>query len=148
MNFAADMAEYEDEWAASPQEGLPDGYYQARLAWSGIERRDWGWQWSLRWDDLNGAGFVWQRIGLSSQGGRNAAAQTARALGYQGTLGGLYEAAPLFAGAACEIRVRRKQGREREFVQVYVQRLLEPPPMEPPPSEPEGGGTSDADIPF
>lgn len=157
MSFQEDMAQYEEEWSGdmekeSAAKVLDAGTYQAKVAESRIGQTGWddGWEFVLRFQDLAGAGQVTCWDSLETEIGRTIAASHAKALGYDGNLGGLKQhcESGSFDDLVCEIRVKDnikgEPGAEKTYKAVYVNRLFGKLDETATPA----ADTPDDDIPF
>ena len=159
-SFQEDMAQYEDEWAGDMQKEsqaqvLREGTYQAKVAESRVGQTGWddGWEFILRFEDLNGAGQVTCWDSLETEIGRSIAASHSKALGYDGPLGGLQAhcEAGEFDDLVCEIRVKDRVVEEKTYKSVYVNRLFGKLDDESTPVTVGAGNKNvvdDSDIPF
>lgn len=144
--FEAEMAQYEDEWAAANKDDvLADGTYQATLEICRVEHKDWGWIWAMLWRDVDSGVSVWSNLNLDNEVGREIAAKTAFRLGYEGPLGGLESACVdgKFESVTAEIYVKTKAGDTRDFTSVYVNKRLDSEPIAS-----RAAGNDTDDIPF
>lgn len=154
-SFESDMEQYESDWAGdmdkeSAAQVLAQGTYQAKVAESRVGQTGWddGWEFILRFEDLNGAGQVTCWDSLETEIGRSIAASHSKALGYEGTLSGLKKHCESgeFDDLVCEIRVKDNVKEEKTYKSVYVNRLFgkldEAAPVT------TGAPSQDADIPF
>ena len=160
MSFEKDMEQYEDEWAGdmekeSAAKVLDEGTYQARIAESRVGQTGWddGWEFVLRFEDLNGKGTVTAWDNLETDIGRSIAASHSKALGYDGKLAGLKDHCESgeFDDLVCEIRVKDRHVDEKTYKSVYINRLFGKldPGEEHAMAAPGGGsGSTDDDIPF
>ena len=157
MSFEDDMAIHEDEWSGdmekeSSSQVLAQGTYQAKVVESRIEQTGWddGWEFVVRFEDLNGAGQVTCWDSLETEIGRSIAASHAKALGYDGKLGGLkaHCEAGEFDDLVCEIRVKDNVKEEKTYKSVYVNRLFGKLDSEAAASVVAGGSSDDDSIPF
>lgn len=157
MSFEKDMEQYEDDWAGdmekeSSAQVLPEGTYQAKVAESRVGQTGWddAWEFVLRFEDLNGKGTVTAWDSLETEIGRSIAASHAKALGYDGKLGGLQEhcESGAFDDLVCEIRVKDRNVEEKTYKSVYINRLFGKLDTQEAVGVASGGGTSDDDIPF
>jgi hypothetical protein len=131
MSFTDDMKEHDQHWTETQEQAqeyavLPDGDYQALIKIARVEKKDWGWEWALMFNDTGGKGSVWSNMNLDDEMGREIAAKNAKRLGYEGSLSGLEEAcgSGLFDDLLVEITVRTKAGEKRDFTNTYIQRNL------------------------
>jgi hypothetical protein len=160
MSFEKDMEQYEDDWAGdmekqSQAQVLGEGTYQAKVAESRVSQTggDDGWEFILRFEDLNGKGAVTCWDSLETEVGRSIAASHAKALGYDGKLGGLKEYCEggNFDDLVAEIRVKDRHVEEKTYKSVYINRLfgkLDPGEEHAMSAAGGGSGMSDDDIPF
>lgn len=130
-SFADEMRQYDEEWAtaaATPRtqgQMLPDGPHQAIIDEARIEQqRDGRWTWNIKFQ--NKLGSIRKFQNLDHEVGRDIAAKDAVLLGYDGPLSELQTACEsgMFLDLLCDIKVKRKPGAEREFVDIYVNRCL------------------------
>lgn len=154
-SFEEDMAQYEDDWTGdmgkeSAAQVLAQGTYQAKVAESRVGQTGWddGWEFVLRFEDLNGAGQVTCWDSLETEIGRSIAASHAKALGYEGPLGGLKDHCESgeFDDLVCEIRVKDNVKEEKTYKSVYVNRLFGK--LDEAATVGAGATTDDSDIPF
>jgi len=157
VSFEDEMAQYDEQWEEDkerPTPGqLPDGKYQAAVNECRIEKDDDGtYTWYIKFQNQEGAVRKWTN--LDHEVGRSVAAKDAKIMGFEGKLSGLNAACEegLFNDLICEIVVKTKPGNERDFTNVYINRVLgkgDPNDFEPAAVE-AGAGTSatDDDIPF
>lgn len=137
MSFQEDMAQFEDDWAGdmekeSAAKVLDAGTYQAKVAESRVGQTGWddGWEFVLRFEDVNGAGQVTCWDSLETEIGRSIGASHAKSLGYEGPLGGLQKHCESgeFDDLVCEIRVKDnvkgEPGAEKTYKSVYINRLF------------------------
>lgn len=153
-SYEEDMEQYETEWTGdmekeSAAKVLEQGTYQAKVAESRVGQTGWddGWEFILRFEDLNGAGQVTCWDSLETEIGRSIAASHSKALGYEGTLAGLktHCESGEFDDLVCEIRVKDNVKEEKTYKAVYVNRLYGKLEDQPPVAV---GATDDTDIPF
>jgi hypothetical protein len=158
-DFEQDMAQYESDWAGdmekeSAAQVLAQGTYQAKVAESRVEQTGWddGWEFVLRFEDLNGAGQVTCWDSLETEIGRSIAASHSKALGYDGNLAGLkaFCEGGNFDDLVCEIRVKDNVKEEKTYKSVYVNRLFGKLDEEATVAAgaSKGATDSDSDIPF
>lgn len=135
--FESDMEQYESDWSGdmekeSAAQVLAQGTYQAKVAESRVGQTGWddGWEFILRFEDLNGAGQVTCWDSLETEIGRSIAASHSKALGYEGALAGLkaHCEAGEFDDLVCEIRVKDNvkddgSGGTKTYKACYVNRL-------------------------
>lgn len=151
--FEAEMAQHDEEWREARERGysgadMPDGVRQARVTVSRVQRTDWGWQWSLRFEALDGSGSVWANRNLEHEVGRSIAAQESAAMGYDGPLSGLEQACAegTFDDLVCTVKVESVEGEKKTFRNVYVRQVVGR--REAPPPEAGAPARTDDDIPF
>lgn len=142
--------------------GLPDGAYEAVITEAAVEETSWGatqltlvFQADYPYGNETRTGKVTKWLTIDSEqmadeerrkmlvGMLKRDLQT---LGYDGKPSGLENRAGEFVGAKVEITVKTKQGQERTFKNVYVNRLVE----KAPPRDPAAVAATqdDDDIPF
>lgn len=133
MSFEKDMEQYEEDWAGdmsqeSSARVLDEGTYQARVVESRVGQTGWddGWEFVLRFEDLQGKGAVTCWDSLETDIGRKIAASHAKALGYDGKLAGLKDHCESgeFDDLVCEIRVKDNVKEEKTYKSVYINRLF------------------------
>lgn len=147
-DYRADVSGLEDAWEEGLEQApggvLSDGDYQAKITISRVELAPWNeWQWSLRFEDVNGGGGVWLNCGLSGDERVKFTASVAKRLGYGGSLADLKDACEMgtFDDLICGITVKTKPGETRDFTNVYINSVLGKS------SEAEAAA-KDEDIPF
>lgn len=161
-SFAEEMAEFDEEWetnAAEPRRQvgmLKDGRHQVIIDEARVEKVNDRWVWNVKFQ--NKEGTIRKFGNLDHEVGRDIAAKDAKILGYTGKMSALEEACQsgFFIDLVVEIGVRRKQGTEREFIDIFVNRCLGKgnPEEYKPTSDAESGATAgvgegvDDDIPF
>lgn len=146
--FGEDVAQYQDNWQEGQEQApggtLPDGDYQAKITISRVELAPWDeWQFSLRFEDVNGAGGVWLNCGLGDAERVKFTAGVAKRLGYDGPVTELKAACEngQFDDLVCAIRIKTKPGEKRDFTNVYINDVLGK-------SAAAVAASSDDDIPF
>lgn len=153
-SFESDMEQYESDWTGdmekeSTAQVLNAGTYQAKVAESRVGQTGWddGWEFILRFEDLQGAGQVTCWDSLETEIGRSIAASHAKALGYSGPLGGLKKHCESgeFDDLVCEIRVKERVKDDKTYLSVYVNRLFGKLDEAAVGSQPS---SDDTDIPF
>ena len=158
-SFEDAMSTYEKEWSGdmekeSASQVLDAGVYQAKVAESRVEQTGWddGWEFVLRFVDLNSGRGVTCWDSLETEIGRSIAASHAKALGYDGKLGGLKAHCESggFDDLVCEIRVKdnvkeSSDGGTKVYKSCYINRMFGK-------LDPEAVAASstpdDSDIPF
>lgn len=132
-SFEEVMEQYEEDWAGdmekeSSAQVLSEGTYQAKVAESRVGQTGWddGWEFTVRFEDLQGKGQVTCWDSLETEIGRSIAASHSKALGYDGKLGGLKAHCEEgnFDDLVCEIRVKDRVVEEKTYKSVYVNRLF------------------------
>lgn len=132
-SFESDMEQYESNWAGdmekeSAAQVLNAGTYQAKVAESRVGQTGWddGWEFILRFEDLQGAGQVTCWDSLETEIGRSIAASHAKALGYSGPLGGLKKHCESgeFDDLVCEIRVKDNVKEDKTYKACYINRMF------------------------
>lgn len=143
MSFEKEMKQYDEQWEtdqATTPGMLPDGEYKgnnaAQITESVISERDGAYSWSLKFTaeyDVqtdSGAsrarGSVRKWYNFDHEVSRSIAAQDAKRLGYFGPLSGLEKACMdgQFDDLVCEIKVETKPGTDRDFTNVYINKVL------------------------
>lgn len=156
MGFEDDFKELDEEWTeaqANPSrpQMMPDGKHQAQVVESRVEQQDDGrWTWVVKFK--NEEGSIRKFHNLDHEVGRRIAAEDAALMGYTGPLSGLEKAcmAGEFDDLICEINIKpsKKQGADRDFKDIYVNRILgKGEPLAADEAAPTGVGLDD-DIPF
>jgi hypothetical protein len=147
--FATEMAQFDEEFAIDQQTArrgtnVKDGAYQAQVTESRIEENNGLYAWVVVFS-VPGEGTVTKWNNLDHEVGRRVAAQDSKRFGYEGKLSELDQACERedFIGLICEIKVQTKPGDERDFVNVYINRVLGKGEMPEP-----GAASTDDDIPF
>jgi hypothetical protein len=168
VGFADEFEEFDDQFESDKEAGtLPDGTYgMARVTEARMEHDEETDQWTMVWKfeseyaDANNnlvQGSIrkwWNDIGNPDNAqGRQFLAKDMKRVGYEGKLSGLQDAceSEQFIGLEVEIAVKTKPGRERDYTNVYINRLS-PGAVSAggPEFVPTGAGSSaaDDDIPF
>ncbi len=152
MGFADEMGQFDDEAEAARQEPrrgiLPDGTHQAQIVESRVEERDGRFAWVIKFSNDKGSINKWNN--LDNEIGRKIAIQDADDLGYTGPLSGLQKAceSEIFLGIVCEINVKTKAGKDRDYTNVYLNKVLGKRALPEPGSVPASTAGTDDDIPF
>jgi hypothetical protein len=160
--FASAMAEFDEEFEQAQEQAtdyneLADGPHQAIITLCKVEQYEDRWVFRIKFENPNGQVSKWN--GLDNEIGRDIAAKDAKRLGYTGKLSGLEEWCESEAAInlVCDIKVVTNPGNERDFKNVYINRVLGPGNPEDfkrhaGPGEPGeggfGGAAADDDIPF
>lgn len=130
-SFADEMRQYDSEWAEAAAEPrrqgqmLPDGPHQAIIDEARVEQqKDGRWTWNIKFQNQKGSIRKFQN--LDHEVGRDIAAKDAVILGYDGPLSELEKVCQtgFFLDLLCDIKVVRKPGDTRDFVDIYVNRCL------------------------
>jgi hypothetical protein len=153
------MQEHDQQWDTDQKRGgqLEDGDYdQARLVECRVEQSEktGGYQWYMKFEATVGTGdeawtgAIRKWTGLDNEMGRQIAAQDAKRLGYTGKLSGLETAceAGEFDDLVCAIRVKTKAGEDRDYTNVYINKVHGRGAGTTAASN--GAATMDDDIPF
>ena len=145
MGFEEEMAELDEEWsesASKPRTGgnmLPIGKHQVGVAESRVEQQEDGrWTWVIKMKNEDGSIRKFQN--LDHEVGRDIAAGDAAIMGYSegseaavahglnGKLSHLQKAceAGIFDDLVLDINIQpsKKQGNDRDFVNIYINRCL------------------------
>lgn len=135
-SFEEEMAEFASQWDdAETQTGagsLPEGVYQAKIKVARVEKSDWDtWQLFLVFEDLNGAGEQRMWYNLEHKVGAALAKGICLSLGWEDAAKprALLQlekvcASGFFLDKVVEIRVKDKQGEDKVFKQVFINKLL------------------------
>lgn len=142
------MAEHDEKFQSDQQKSgdLPDGKYQAQIVQNLIQESDGEYSLMFRFQTSEGNTRKWYNF--DNDIGREIAAKDTKMLGYEGPLSGLQDAVDkdFFIGIICEIATKTKSGEDRDFQNVYINRVLGKGDL------PEGGEVAptgaDDDIPF
>lgn len=131
MGFEDDVQGYNEQWSEAqdaPRSGgarLPDGRHQVQVVEFRLEQRE-DKDWEIQAKFQNQAGSVRKWYNLGHEVARNIAAADTKLMGYDGPLSGLRawieSEEPI--GLICEVNVKTKAGNERDFTDVYVNRVL------------------------
>lgn len=143
MTFESEMKEFDQQWAEDQERTpglLPDGVYQgenaAQITECLIQERDGRYSWVIKFEadytvvkdgkTITGHGSVRKFGNLDHEIGRSIAAQDARRLGFNGKLSELRKECEkgTFDDLLCEIKVETKPGTERDFTNVYINKVL------------------------
>jgi hypothetical protein len=112
---------------------LPDGDYTATLIDSYVATAPWDdnvdqwtqeWQADFEFDGEKRTGTIRKWLTLNDQARFKYAKRDLQTLGYDGRLSELPGRAPMLKGSVAEINVATKQGDTKQFVNVYVNRLV------------------------
>lgn len=128
MGFEDEMAQHDEQWSAdqaAPRRGrLEDGQHQAMLTELRIEEDDGAYTMIGKFQNKNGSIRKWWN--LDHEVGRSIAAEDTKMFGYEGKMSGLraYCESEEALWLVCEIRVRTKAGKDRDFTDVFVNRVL------------------------
>lgn len=133
MGFADEMEQFDEQWEedkirerpGQDFKTLPDGKHQVLISESKIIQNDSGaYSWFMRFQNKQGSIRKWNN--LDHEVGRSVAALDGKMLGYEGKLTGLEEACEtgMFDDLICEINIKTKPGEERDFTNVYINRVL------------------------
>lgn len=156
MSFADEMAAYDEqmaEAAARPRGGgnmLPDGKHQVQITEFVLERTDEGWTVTAKFQ--NEVGSVRKWYNLHREVDRNIFAGDIAMMGYEGPASKadqwIEAEGPI--GVIAEINVKTKPGNDRDFTNVYVNRVLGKTALQEFDSVPAAGVPvgADDDIPF
>jgi hypothetical protein len=133
MGFADEMQEFDEETAAAAEANaakrggplLPDGKHQAQIHEFRIDRGEDEWVIMAKFVNSEGSARKWYNLG--NEVGRSIALEDAQMLGYESDRLSQIETwieseAPI--GLICDIAVKTKPGKERDFTNVYVNRVL------------------------
>ena len=130
MSFEDDMQEFGEQFSQDADSSgiLKDGDYTVAIAESRVERDDANERWVvvLRLVDSGGTGSIRKWYNLDHDVSRRILAGDMRRFGYTGALGDLKEwiEAENLLDVACEIRVQTKPGTDRDYTNVYINRVL------------------------
>lgn len=160
MSFKDDMQGFDEQWEADQKRGgqLEDGEYdQARLVECRVEQSEktQAYQWYFKFEaevvsgDTTYTGAIRKWTNLDGEIGRQIAAQDAKRLGYNGPLSGLDEACEsgMFQDLICAIVVKTKPGQDRDYTNVYINRVHGKGSVSQASTAPATSATDD-DIPF
>jgi hypothetical protein len=164
MGFKDEMQQFDEEAAeGAARQGtysrLPDGRHQVIIAEYRMEQDDGEYTVTAKFQNKDGSIRKWYNISRDGDQGRIARESLlgdSRMLGYEGELSDIEEwiesGAPL--DQVCEIYVKTKAGQDREFTNVYMNRVVSAQ-GDPEDFKTEGGGdfapsggVIDDDIPF
>lgn len=129
MGFEDEMSQFDDAWAEDaekPRGGvmLEDGPHQVIITESRVEEQDQDYTWVIKF--VNKAGSIRKWSNLGHEVGRSIAASDSRMMGYEGNASGfkawVESEGPIHL--VCEIRVKTTPGTERDFKNVYVNKVL------------------------
>ena len=157
MSFVDEMEQYDESFdkereSATAAGVLEDGPHQAQVTESYIDKSDDGrYTWIVKFQNPKGSVRKWYN--LDHEVGRSVAASDCKSFGYEGKLSGLEQACEeeFFIGLVCEIKVKTKPGTDRDFTNVYVNRVLGKQDLGDFAADDSPGssqGNSDDDIPF
>lgn len=151
--FAEEMAAHDEEFQSQMDQSgtLPDGPHTATISENVLSQSDFGWSLMLRFQSEDGSIRKWYN--LEDEEKRGWAAQDMRRLGYDRKLSELDQACEnnYFIGLVCEIAVKTKPGTERDYTNVYVNRVLgrgNTSALATASATPGGATPPDDDIPF
>jgi hypothetical protein len=128
-SFSQDMETHDEQWEQdqqAPRRGqLPDGRHSVIITESRIEKdQSDNWTWVTKFQGKEGSIRKWNN--LDHEVGRSIAAEDAGMMGYDGKLSGLEEwlegEGPI--DLVCEIAVKTKAGTDRDFTNVYLNRVM------------------------
>lgn len=135
-SYKEEMAEFVEQWDEAETRGsrgnLPEGIYQTKISVARVEKSDWDtWQLFIVFEDLGGAGEQPMWYNLEHEVGAALAKGICLSLGWEdaaepGALLKLEEvcASGFFLDKVVEIRVKDKQGEDKVFKQVFINKLL------------------------
>lgn len=161
MGFADEMEQFDDQWDEDREKERPgfvtlrDGKHQVLCTEAKIiENDDSTYTWQLAFQNKDGSIRKWNN--LDHEVGRSVAAQDAKMMGYDGKMSGLEEACEsgVFNDLIVEINVKTRAGDERDFTNVYINRVLgkgDPADFAQQTESEEissGSSVADDDIPF
>lgn len=169
MGFKDEMEQFNEQYEADRESGglLPDGTYSpAVVTEARIEEQDDGsynmvWKFEATYQDASGNDITsgvrkwWNDItNPDNADGRKYLARDMRRVGFEEPATELQDAceSEVFIGLECEIAVKTKQGGERDYTNVYINRLS-PGSSGAPATDAVGAGAgagtgADDDIPF
>lgn len=144
--FAQEMAQFDEEFDKERARGgqLGDGKYQAQIVEARVEENNGLYSWVINFQSPDGRIRKWYN--LDHEVGRRIAAQDLSKFGYNGKLSELETPCEegFFIGLMCAITVKTKPGEDRDYVNVYLDRVLGKGDL---PDE-AAPASQDDDIPF